>query len=132
MSTLYVNNIEPVSGSELTLISASLVTADNLTISSLTSSFEGDLQGTASYATQALSASYAVSASVEIIKEVSSSHANFADAALSSSYAVTSSFSTTALIKYDGPTYDIDAVACLTQAQYDAITPDNTTLYFIV
>jgi len=104
MSTLYVNNIEPVSGSSLTLISASLVAVDNLTVTSLTSSFQGDLQGTSSYSTQALS----------------------------SSYSTTSSFSTTALVKYDGPTYDINAVACLTQAQYEALTPDNTTLYFIV
>ena len=53
MSTLYVNNIEPVSGSELTLISASLVSVDNLSVASLTSSFQGDLQGTASFATTA-------------------------------------------------------------------------------
>jgi hypothetical protein len=53
MSTLYVNNIEPVSGSSLTLISASLVSVDNLSVASLTSSFQGNLQGTASFATTA-------------------------------------------------------------------------------
>jgi hypothetical protein len=53
MSTLYVNNIEPVSGSALTLISASLIAVDDLTVTSLTSSFQGDLQGTASFATTA-------------------------------------------------------------------------------
>jgi len=46
----------------------------------------------ASYALSALSASYAISASYEIIKEVSSSHANFADNAGSASYADTASF----------------------------------------
>jgi hypothetical protein len=53
MSTLYVNNIEPVSGSSLTLISASLVSVDSLSVVSLTSSFQGNLQGTASFATTA-------------------------------------------------------------------------------
>ncbi len=48
---------------------------------------------TASYALNALSASYAVSASHEIIKEVSSSHANFADTA---SLAYTASYIETA------------------------------------
>jgi len=50
MSTLYVNNIEPVSGSSLILISASLVSVDSITTPSFTSSFQGDLQGTASFA----------------------------------------------------------------------------------
>jgi len=53
MSTLYVNNIEPVSGSSLILISASLVSVDSITTPSFTSSFQGDLQGTASFATTA-------------------------------------------------------------------------------
>jgi hypothetical protein len=44
-------------------------------INSLTGSFKGDLAGTASFAT---SASYAISASVEIIKEISSSYADLA------------------------------------------------------
>jgi len=120
MSTLYVNNIEPVSGSELTLISASLVTLDNLSVTSLTSSFQGDLAGTASFA---ISASYAVSASHEIIKEVSSSYADFAESA---SYAVT------AVEKAPNSPYTIDAVSAVSQAQYDALTPSATTLYFII
>jgi hypothetical protein len=53
MSTLYVNNIEPVSGSSLTLISASLISVDSLTVTAVTSSFRGNLAGTASFATTA-------------------------------------------------------------------------------
>jgi hypothetical protein len=60
MSTLYVNNIEPVSGSSLILISASLVSVDSITTPSFTSSFQGNLQGTASFAT---TASFAITAS---------------------------------------------------------------------
>ena len=53
---------------------------------SLTGSFSGSFQGagsitSASFATQALTASFAISASHEIIKEISSSHANIADSA---------------------------------------------------
>ena len=44
-------------------------------------SFTGSLQGTATTASFAISASYAISSSHEIIKEISSSHANFADTA---------------------------------------------------
>lgn len=36
------------------------------------------------------------------------------------------------LDKYDGTTYDINALACVTQAEYDALTPSSTTIYFIV
>ena len=36
------------------------------------------------------------------------------------------------LAKYDGTTYDINALACVTQAEYDALTPSSTTIYFIV
>jgi hypothetical protein len=95
MSTLYVNNIEPVSGSSLTLISASLVTVDNLSVASLTSSFQGNLQGTASFAT-------------------------------------TSSFTTTAIAKSVGATYTVNAVLAVTQAEYNALTPSATTIYFII
>ena len=52
----------------------------------VTQGITGSLFGTASYA------DYALSASHEIVKEVSSSHADFADAALSSSYALTASY----------------------------------------
>jgi hypothetical protein len=90
MSTLYVNNIEPVSGSSLTLVSASIVTA-----TSVTSSFQGNLQGTASFAT-------------------------------------TSSFTTTAIAKSIGATYTVNAVLAVTQAEYNALTPSATTLYFII
>jgi hypothetical protein len=90
MSTLYVNNIEPVSGSSLTLVSASIVTA-----TSVTSSFQGNLQGTASFAT-------------------------------------TSSFTTTAIAKSVGATYTVNAVLAVTQAEYNALTPSATTLYFII
>ena len=51
---------------------------------------------TASYALNALSASYAVSSSHEIIKEVSSSHANFADTASYVETAQTASYVETA------------------------------------
>jgi hypothetical protein len=90
MSTLYVNNIEPVSGSSLTLVSASIVTA-----TSVTSSFQGNLQGTASFAT-------------------------------------TSSFTTTAIAKSIGATYTVNAVLAVTQAEYNALTPSATTIYFII
>ena len=36
------------------------------------------------------------------------------------------------LAKFDGSTYDINALACVTQAEYDALTPSSTTIYFIV
>jgi hypothetical protein len=105
MSTLYVNNIEPVSGSSLTLISASVVTA-----TSVTSSFQGNLQGSASYSNQSLSSSYALTASLSI----------------------TSSFTTTAIAKSVGATYTVNAVLAVTQAEYNALTPSATTLYFII
>ena len=34
--------------------------------------------------------------------------------------------------KSDGTTYDINALAAVTQAEYDALTPSATTLYFII
>lgn len=34
--------------------------------------------------------------------------------------------------KSEGPTYTTNAIVTLTQAEYDAITPDTNTLYFIV
>ena len=34
--------------------------------------------------------------------------------------------------KYDGATYDVTALAAVTQAEYDALTPSATTLYFII
>jgi hypothetical protein len=33
---------------------------------------------------------------------------------------------------YDGATYDVNALAAVTQAEYDALTPSATTLYFII
>ena len=33
---------------------------------------------------------------------------------------------------YDGTTYDVTALAAVTQAEYDALTPSATTLYFII
>jgi len=33
---------------------------------------------------------------------------------------------------YDGVTYDVTALAAVTQAEYDALTPSATTLYFII
>lgn len=36
------------------------------------------------------------------------------------------------LAKFNGTTYDINALACVTQAEYDALTPSSTTIYFIV
>lgn len=34
--------------------------------------------------------------------------------------------------KSEGATYTTNAIVTLTQAEYDAITPDTNTLYFIV
>ena len=34
--------------------------------------------------------------------------------------------------KSDGATYDVNALAAVTQAEYDALTPSATTLYFII
>ena len=34
--------------------------------------------------------------------------------------------------KYDESTYDINAFAAVTQAEYDALTPSATTIYFII
>ena len=36
------------------------------------------------------------------------------------------------IAKYDGTTYDINALAAVTQAEYDALTPSSTTIYFII
>ena len=36
------------------------------------------------------------------------------------------------LAKYDGTTYDINSLAAVTQAEYDALTPSATTIYFII
>lgn len=36
------------------------------------------------------------------------------------------------LDEYDGTTYDVNALAAVTQAEYDALTPSATTLYFII
>jgi hypothetical protein len=33
---------------------------------------------------------------------------------------------------YDGTTYDVTALAAVTQAEYDALTPDADTIYFII
>jgi hypothetical protein len=33
---------------------------------------------------------------------------------------------------YDGTTYDVTALAAVSQAEYDALTPSATTLYFII
>ena len=33
---------------------------------------------------------------------------------------------------YDGATYDVNALAAVSQAEYDALTPDANTLYIIV
>jgi hypothetical protein len=33
---------------------------------------------------------------------------------------------------YDGATYDVTALAAVSQAEYDALTPSATTLYFII
>jgi len=59
---------------------------------SFTGSFTGSLLGTASYATQALSSSYAATASVLLGSVVSASYAATASIATSSSYALTASF----------------------------------------
>ena len=34
--------------------------------------------------------------------------------------------------KYDGPTYDINALVSMTAAEYAAITPDPKTIYFVI
>ena len=36
------------------------------------------------------------------------------------------------IAKSDGATYDVTALAAVTQAEYDALTPSATTLYFII
>jgi hypothetical protein len=36
------------------------------------------------------------------------------------------------IAKFDGTTYDINALSAVTQAEYDALTPSATTLYFII
>jgi len=36
------------------------------------------------------------------------------------------------IAKYDGTTYDVNALAAVSQAEYDALTPSATTLYFII
>jgi uncharacterized ubiquitin-like protein YukD len=36
------------------------------------------------------------------------------------------------IAKFDGTTYDVNALAAVTQAEYDALTPSATTLYFII
>ena len=38
----------------------------------------------------------------------------------------------TKIAKYDGTTYDVNALAAVSQAEYDALTPSATTLYFII
>ena len=38
----------------------------------------------------------------------------------------------TKLAKAIGSTYTVNALACVTQAEYDALTPSSTTIYFIV
>jgi len=38
----------------------------------------------------------------------------------------------TKLAKAIGSTYTVNALACVTQAEYDAFTPSSTTLYFII
>lgn len=36
------------------------------------------------------------------------------------------------LTKYDGATYDINALVSMTAAEYAAITPDPNTIYFVI
>ena len=36
------------------------------------------------------------------------------------------------IAKSDGATYDVNALAAVTQAEYDALTPSATTIYFII
>jgi hypothetical protein len=38
----------------------------------------------------------------------------------------------TKISKYDGPTYNINALVSLTAAEYAAITPDPNTIYFVI
>jgi hypothetical protein len=71
-----------LSGSDATL--NSLYVTTNVTASSFTGSFTGSFLGTASYASQALSSSYSLTAT-------SASHALNADNTISSSYAATAS-----------------------------------------
>lgn len=135
-------------------------------------SITGSLFGTASYATQALSASFAISSS----RAISSSFATTASFAISASWAPTQNIDTGSLVttssfnaftssyntgsftgsftgslfgtssfaqtasyapnyieKSVGPTYTTNAILTVTQAEYDAIDPkDSTTLYFII
>ena len=95
---------------------------------------------TASYALNALSASYAVSASHEIIKEVSSSHADFADTASYVETAQTASYVETAqtasfvnltagpniTINQSGTTFEISG-----SGGGGGITPSDTGSFYI-
>ena len=86
---------------------------------------------TASYALNALSASYAVSSSHEIIKEVSSSHANFADTASYVETAQTASFVSLAAgpnitINQSGTTFEISG-----SGGGGGITPSETGSFYI-
>jgi hypothetical protein len=38
----------------------------------------------------------------------------------------------TKISKYDGPTYNINALVSLTAAEYALITPDPNTIYFVI
>ena len=102
---------------------------------SFSGSFTGDLTGTASVAINAISASYALSASVEIIKEVSSSYADTASYvetaqtasyvlnAVSSSYAITASYAISAsheIIKEVSSSY-ADTASYVAGANVDGI-----------
>lgn len=43
-----------------------------------------------------------------------------------------SSLINTAILKHDGPTYDTNAIQTVTAAEYMALTPVATTIYFVV
>jgi len=43
-----------------------------------------------------------------------------------------SSLINTAILKHDGPTYDTNAIQTVTAAEYAALTPVATTIYFVV
>ena len=101
MATKKITELNQLAGADIDQNSDVLAIVDlnnnetkKVTVSALHSgSFSGSFTGDGSGLTGVISASYAVSASVEIVKEISSSHANVADFASSGNGIFSGSFS---------------------------------------
>jgi len=73
---------------------------------------------------------YVTDAQATVISNTSGT--NSGDNAVNSLYSGLQTQVDAKIAKSDGATYDINTLAAVTQAEYDALTPNATTIYFII